>query len=863
MAHVDDAHATTPEAARLQALRDLQVLDTGPEQAFDDLAWLASNACDAPIALVTLVDEQRQWFKARVGLDLCETGRDIAFCSHAIEHDAVFEVADATRDARFATNPLVTSDPHIRFYAGVPLVGRRGHRYGTLCVLDTRPRRLTGTQREALVRLARRTSASLEARQLRMQAGQRDSTLAHVLDAMSDAVITCDAEGALQECNRAARDWHGVDPRSLPKDRWAGHFTLHDADVDADAVLDADATPLQRARQGESVREAGIVIRAGHAPPRTVSCNADPLRDADGRVLGAVCVMHDVTQLKATQAAVALEAQRFTDAFSAAAQGMALVSMDGRWIEVNDALCEMLGYARPDLLALDFQSLTHPDDLAADMQLVDDLIAGRVTRRQLEKRYLHRSGRIVHSHISVSMVRDAEGQPLHFVAQIQDFTRRYESEQDLRDSEARFRGALESSHDAFVATDEAGRIVEWNRAAETVFGWTRSEVLGQPMVERIVPPDFRDTHTRGMARYLATGEARVLGQRLQLPGWHRTRHEFPIELTLSMVVVGGQRIFSAFMRDISERVAAQDALRKSEAELRTIADNVPAWITHVGPDLRYRFVNRAYAEWFERSAEDLIGLHMRDVLPPEHFAGVEAHAMRALAGHAVSFEVDRRDANGDLRHMLANYVPDPSGPGDAGFHVMIQDITPQIRLARMLERQAFRDDLTGLPNRAAWNEEFARAAARAQRSRSPLAMLFIDLDGFKAVNDAHGHAAGDRVLSRFADLLRGEIRGTDYVARLSGDEFLVLLDGIADAATDPVLVARKIIDAAADETVIYDGHALRMSPSIGIGIQSGPAFDAEALKRCADEAMYVAKRRGPGQVELQYCDTPASVPRTD
>ena len=850
--------APTPvlEHARLRALRDLQILDSAPEQAFDDLAWLASNLCNVPIALVTLVDQDRQWFKARRGLDVSETPREFAFCHHAIQQDGLFEIEDATRDSRFATNPLVTADPNIRFYAGAPLVGVQGFRYGTLCVIDTERRALSATQREGLVRLARLTSASLESRRLRINAEQRESTLEHLLDAMPDAVVTCDADGLLHQFNRAARDWHGVDPRSLPPETWAEHFDLYTAD--AGTLLPTDRLPLLRARRGETVREAEMVIRAAHKPSRTVFCNADPLLASDGTLLGAVCVMHDVTQLKATQAAVALEAQRFTDAFAAAAQGMALVSLDGAWIEVNDALCGILGYARADLLVLDFQTLTHPEDLDADLELVGELLAGSRARYQMEKRYFHRSGRTVHAHLSVSLVRGVDGEPLHFVSQIQDFTRRYQSEQRLRDSEAKFRGVLESSHDAFVATDETGLIVEWNRAAEAVFGWERSEVLGRRMVEVIVPPNFREAHTRGVARFLETGEARVMGQRLQLPAWHRTRREFPIELTLAMIVVGGQKLFSAFMRDITQRVAAQETLRKSEAELRTIADNVPALIANVGPDLRFRFANRAYAEWFGRAAGELTGLHMRDVLRPEHFAAIEHHAAQALTGHAVAFEMDVQDARGELRHMQANYVPDESDAGSAGFHLMIHDITPQIRLARVLGEQALRDELTGLPNRAAWNEELARAVARANRVKAPLTMLFLDLDNFKAINDTHGHAAGDFVLLTFANLLRQQMRTSDFVARLSGDEFVVLLDGITDVADDPLRIASKIM-AAASLGVPFEGRTLQMLSSIGIGIQRGPAFNADALQRCADDAMYAAKRRGSGQVDLQYCgyDGPA------
>ena len=152
------------ESKRLKVLWQYEVLDTVPEEVFDDLTELAARICEAPIALISLVDEKRQWFKAKVGVTISETSRELSFCAYAITQSDLFIVPDATQDKRFANNPLVTSDPKIRFYAGAPLITPDGHALGTLCVIDKVPRELRPDQKHALRILARHVVTQLELR---------------------------------------------------------------------------------------------------------------------------------------------------------------------------------------------------------------------------------------------------------------------------------------------------------------------------------------------------------------------------------------------------------------------------------------------------------------------------------------------------------------------------------------------------------------------------------------------------------------------------------------------------------------------------------------------------------------------------
>lgn len=152
------------ETQRLKVLWQYDLLDTVPEEVFDDLTDLAAHICEAPIALISLVDEKRQWFKSRVGVSARETSRDISFCAHAILKNGLFVVSDASKDPRFKNNPLVTGSQKIRFYAGVPLKSPDGYALGTLCVLDKKPRQLRPEQKRALLVLARHVETQLELR---------------------------------------------------------------------------------------------------------------------------------------------------------------------------------------------------------------------------------------------------------------------------------------------------------------------------------------------------------------------------------------------------------------------------------------------------------------------------------------------------------------------------------------------------------------------------------------------------------------------------------------------------------------------------------------------------------------------------
>ncbi|GAB6195634.1 PAS domain S-box protein [Lysobacter xanthus] len=697
------------------------------------------------------------------------------------------------------------------------------------------------------------------------------------------AVIEFDARLRVRRWSTRAEALFGWSEEEVIGDRPDQWRFIHEDD--ADTV----ATAMLMLVTGEAPSQV-VRNRNYAADGRTLHCEwfMSAVFDEAGHLSSLLAFAQDVTARVQAEAEAAEREALFRATFEQAPVGIAHVGLDGQWLRVNQTLCDFLGRDAGQLLTHGFQDITHPDDLEADLALVQQLLDDRIDRYELRKRYVHRDGRLLWAKLTVSLRRAADRTPLHFISVVEDISetveaehailrgrdeleqrvldrtrelegtnrtlaveveQRRDAEVALRESEMRIRTILEHSHDAFVACDEDGRVVEWNRSAEAIFGWRRSEALARPLSELIIPPAYRAAHDAGIARVFSTGANALLDQRLERTARHRTGREFQVELTVNLVRLGRRRLLTAFLHDISERAAAERQLRESEARLRTITDNVPAMIAYLGPDLRFRFANGAYCEWFGRAGEDIAGLPMEAVLGEQDRLLAAPFLERVLAGEQVAFDRVRIDADGSERHAHVTYIPDvPDGSGGArGFFVASHDVTAHKHLAQVMEQRALHDELTGLPNRAAWARAIEPQPRDADES-APSAVMFLDLDGFKRVNDTHGHEVGDAVLREFAARLRRCVREGDLIARLAGDEFVVLLRGVDDVAQVAERIAASIGESMA---LPFEVGPLRlaMAASIGVAVQQG-GFDGERLVREADGAMYAAKRAHDGAFRL-------------
>ena len=300
-------------------------------------------------------------------------------------------------------------------------------------------------------------------------------------------------------------------------------------------------------------------------------------------------------------------------------------------------------------------------------------------------------------------------------------------------------------------------------------------------------------------------------------------------------------------------VPVSDDSLGTEELLRRLVDHLPAMVAYWDSDLRCHFANRAYETWFGVQPEDLIGRHLSELLGPLFPLNLP-HIEGALRGKEQFFEREIPDPiGGPSRHSQAHYVPDIRGGKVHGFFVLVSEITAQKKIESELreakaraEEMANHDPLTGLPNRSLLEDRIERAMALARRHQHPMAVLFVDMDGFKKINDLYGHAAGDTVLVTVANRISGTLRESDSVARLGGDEFVVILHEVG-SVEDALSVASKIMVTASAEPIQLEGTEVFPRFSLGISVFPDHGTTSRELLAHADQALYVAKDRGRGQ----------------
>ena len=426
--------------------------------------------------------------------------------------------------------------------------------------------------------------------------------------------------------------------------------------------------------------------------------------------------------------------------------------------------------------------------------------------------------------------------------------------------------------------DAGGFITDWNSSAERTFGWSREEAVGRVLSDTIIPARYRTAHLSGLARFLDTGEGPLLDQRVDIEALHRDGHELPVELTITAVPVGETHVFHAFLHDISERrrnerfLAAQHATATVLAEAETVEHAIPRLLRALGEKMGWE--GGAYWAVVDgsvlkcRTTWTVEGLHLGDfeaATRASTFASGQGLPGRVLAsGRPAFIEAVSADPNfpraskaaevgltaavalpllagGEVRGVI-EYFTRQTRQAEPELIEMMEALAAQTgrfltilsdraQLVERLERLSLTDELTGLPNRRAWNEGLLRELARARRRGEPLCVAMLDLDSFKSFNDRLGHPAGDAFLRELAHAWSTLLRGSDLLARYGGEEFALAFPSW------PLASALTVVDRLRAATP----GALTCSAGLTAWREDE---SPEELTHRADAALYEAKRGG-------------------
>jgi diguanylate cyclase (GGDEF)-like protein/PAS domain S-box-containing protein len=532
--------------------------------------------------------------------------------------------------------------------------------------------------------------------------------------------------------------------------------------------------------------------------------------------------------------------RRFRAAFAHAAIGMAMIDAGGFFVYANEALCRMTGYQEAELYRLNFTQTLHPEDRAARQDVFERVMAGQLGSYVNERRLLRRDGGTLWIRVSVTVPSAHDG-AAQIIALVEDITERKQAEDALRASEERFRIAAENASDMIYEWDlKTGEVDVFGRAHQRMGDWPTprnfdrwKEIVHSDDLER-VPPE--------LARFIESGqpysgEFRVVGQSGKI--FHYSNRGQSVRNAR-----GDPYKWVGLCTDITEKKLAEEAV----AQLAAIVQCSESAIIATDTQGTITTWNDGAQMLLGYSAVEALTLPISALLPSAQLSGELLSQIRQGQSSRMDEAVFVRSDGGQVP-VLLSVSPIHSAEGQlSGSAIIARDISARKEAEKEMAHRALHDHLTGLPNRLLLADRLADSIAKADRLSTGTAVIFVDLDGFKFVNDTLGHEAGDALLQQVAGRLSASVRRGDLLARMGGDEFVVVVNNVnGDAAA---LTVAQRLEAALRPPFFLARHELVITASMGIAIYPRDGRDVSALRRNADAAMYEAKQSGKDRIHF-------------
>jgi diguanylate cyclase (GGDEF)-like protein/PAS domain S-box-containing protein len=665
-----------------------------------------------------------------------------------------------------------------------------------------------------------------------------------VFDTLGEGVIVWDDDGAVLDCNRSAAEILGRSPvelRTMTFDEVMAMAELEMRPVSEQGrVLRLDEFPaIQARRRGRPVTGAVFGITRPDGTRVWLEVDARPVRDDfDGRLL--VTSFRDVSERKASEARM----RALSDIVESSSDAIFRQDLDGIIESWNNGAERMYGFTAAEVLGR-HRSLIVPDDRDDESDAILAAAANRTSVNDLLTLRRRKDGCPLHVVVTTSPLFDSTGAVVGLSELAVDVTELVEARDALMQSEERFRSLVQRSSDVAFVLDADG-VITYASPAAMRFGYDPHDLIGTQSRDLVHPDDVARHRDFVFDAVAAQGSTTVEWRIRCADGSYAWVEEVFTDLH-DVPAVGG---WVANMRDITDRRNAEEERVEAEERYRQGFQRSAFGLGVLDLDQTFTSVNPALAELLGHEPEHLIGRRPLEFLHPTEGDSARNGFERLLSGDLAFYKREHRMVRGDgsIVAVLVDMTLVPDSDGAPSYYfVQVRDITDRKRAEEALAHQALHDDLTHLPNRLLLVDRLSLSLARADRLDSHVAVLFLDLDRFKLVNDGLGHVVGDQLLVEVADRLSASIRASDTVARFGGDEFVIVREDVG-GASEAVEFAERVVGVL-HEPISLSGRELFATASVGIAL-GGAGSSAEQLLRDADAAMYRAKDLGRARIEL-------------